>query len=314
MQERLLNILKCPECGGTDLALSVAERNAGGEIITGTITCAGDGREYPVIDGIPRMLSSLSGLQDTQEKFDVQWDIWGESDVVFGRDLEQSQQFILDQAGFGIDADHFAGKVVLDAGCGHGMFVQNFSDMGCDLVVGIDLCETIGMARKRNAGRANVELIQADLLKLPIRDGVFDYVFCNGVATFTPDPKGVVGNLIRSTKIGGHVNLWVYPKGGLLWEVSQKLVRTITSRLPARLLAALTYLAVPLLLVVPTYSGTSPLRNTWSECAQVIFDWLSPRLQTHHDADEVVGWYSEFGCDAVELGQLALTVTGLRAR
>ena len=54
MKRDLMDILACPVCGG-DLTLTV-EKEAGGEIITGSLHCALCPRTYPITDAIPILL------------------------------------------------------------------------------------------------------------------------------------------------------------------------------------------------------------------------------------------------------------------
>lgn len=54
MQQQLMQILVCPMCKA-DLELKI-EKEADGEIITGTLTCTGCRERYPIEDGIPNML------------------------------------------------------------------------------------------------------------------------------------------------------------------------------------------------------------------------------------------------------------------
>ena len=54
MQMQLMEILVCPMCKG-DLELTV-EKEDGGEIMAGTLTCGACRERYPIEDGIPNML------------------------------------------------------------------------------------------------------------------------------------------------------------------------------------------------------------------------------------------------------------------
>lgn len=54
MHPELLEILVCPLCKG-ELALT-ATREAEGEIVDGSLSCAACGETYPIEDGIPNML------------------------------------------------------------------------------------------------------------------------------------------------------------------------------------------------------------------------------------------------------------------
>src|ERR671930_2172044 len=54
MRERLLEFVVCPRCRGA--FRSVPFRSEGGDIVEGKLACDACGAEYPVIDGIPRLL------------------------------------------------------------------------------------------------------------------------------------------------------------------------------------------------------------------------------------------------------------------
>ena len=54
MHRRLLPILACPMCRG-DLRLTAGEAEAE-RVDTGTLTCAGCARAFPIVRGIPRLL------------------------------------------------------------------------------------------------------------------------------------------------------------------------------------------------------------------------------------------------------------------
>jgi uncharacterized protein len=54
MKESILEILVCPICKGS-LKLEVTE-SKGGEIITGTLTCAKCNHAYPIKETIPNLL------------------------------------------------------------------------------------------------------------------------------------------------------------------------------------------------------------------------------------------------------------------
>lgn len=308
MKKDMLHMLRCPQCRNADLELSVSRQDDSGEIVEGTLVCKNDGREFQINNGIPRFVDSIGQLHDTKAKFEYQWKTWGGDEVIFGRTKEESKAYFLKYMGFNLNESYLANKVTLDAGCGHGRFVEIFSEMGASRSVGIDLGEGIYVAKKRNHARKNVDLAQGNLLELPFQDNTFDYIWCNGVAHHTPDAKRVVRNLSEALKPGGYVNIWLYPKGGFLWEASQSFLRAITTRLPPSVLYFLTYLAVPILYFVPTWSGTNPRKNTWKECAQVIYDWYSPKYQSHHTVQEVVEWFREFGFSEIDTPPFPVTV------
>ena len=94
----------------------------------------------------------------------------------------------------------------------------------------------------------------------------------------------------------------------------QQGLRSITTKLPPKLLLALCYVPVPLLSIpgLGAYSGTSLKNSSWSECAQVVFDFYGPKYQTHHEDEEVIGWFAEEGYERMGTGPDPLSVFGFR--
>lgn len=92
------------------------------------------------------------------------------------------------------------GKLILDAGCGAGRFADVAAAFGAR-VIAVDLSGAVEAARQNTPG--NVEVIQASLLRLPFRRGVFDGVYCIGVIQHTPDPSKIMSELPAFLKPGG---------------------------------------------------------------------------------------------------------------
>ena len=309
MKKEYLDLLKCIACGHEQLSMT-GEKNDERGVVEGRLICNRCGEEFPVNKGIPRFMESWGLLSDTKGKFEFQWQKWGKEDVIFGRTKEESKEYLLRSTGFNLDETYFKGKRVLDAGCGHGRFVELFAEMGAELSVGIDIGNGIEIAKWRNRNNPNTLFIQGSILNLPFRSQRFDFIWSNGVLHHTPNPQLGFSKLCEATKEDGFFNIWLYPKGGAIWEVSQRTIRSFTTRLPPEMLKVFCYLAVPLLYFVPTYSGTNPNKNSWKHCAQVIYDWYSPKYQSHHTNEEVIGWFREEGFSQTDVLDLKVTVVG----
>ncbi len=65
MREKLLEILRCPICGG-ELLLK-AYKKEGEEIIEGKLICKKCGEEYPIEEGIPNMLKAAEKIEEDEE-------------------------------------------------------------------------------------------------------------------------------------------------------------------------------------------------------------------------------------------------------
>lgn len=97
------------------------------------------------------------------------------------------------------------GAVVLDVGCGSGLFFGQVADKA-KLVVGVDLSHELLIKSKQHA-LENVFVLQADADHLPLRDGLFDAVFSFTVLQNMPQPLETLAEIKRVTKAEGKVVL-----------------------------------------------------------------------------------------------------------
>lgn len=105
----------------------------------------------------------------------------------------------------------FAGKTVLDAGCGPGHHAR-LSAKFAKRVVAVDY-NTADIARARLADLPNVEVFAGDIAKWD--DGErFDAVYSIGVVHHTLNPDATVAHLKTLVKPGGRLILWVYSREG----------------------------------------------------------------------------------------------------
>lgn len=94
-----------------------------------------------------------------------------------------------------------AGLRVCDAGCGTGRFAARLDAAGAR-VTGIDRDSAVlAIARKRFTG----DLVAGDAQSLPFAEGEFDVTFAVTVCEFTDNKAGVLAELVRITRPGGHV-------------------------------------------------------------------------------------------------------------
>jgi len=100
------------------------------------------------------------------------------------------------------------GQFVLDAGCGTGRALPLLrAAVGPDgTVLGLDL--TPEMLRQATAHRSEAHLVNADVGRLPLRDGVLDAVFGAGLISHLPDPPANLRELARATRPGGLLALF----------------------------------------------------------------------------------------------------------
>lgn len=107
-----------------------------------------------------------------------------------------------------VDFSGYAGKRVLDLGCGLGNDLSRFARGGAE-VVGIDLsAQAVELSQKNFAQRrlqGTFQVMNGEALAFP--DDSFDLVYCHTVLHFTPDPVRMVEEIHRVLRPGGEAIL-----------------------------------------------------------------------------------------------------------
>jgi ubiquinone/menaquinone biosynthesis C-methylase UbiE len=112
--------------------------------------------------------------------------------------------------------DKFAGKKVLEIGCGLGTDLLQFARGGAD-VTGIDLTpNSIELVRK-HFSMENLPVVArvADAENLPFENSSFDLVYSFGVLHHTPDTQKGIDEVYRVLKPGGQIIIMLYNKTSL---------------------------------------------------------------------------------------------------
>jgi SAM-dependent methyltransferase len=214
----LLESLRCPLCGSTFSTVDT------------TLVCGRD-HAFPVVRGIPRLVreASLDREQSrTAAAFGYSWTRYPKQNPYTE---EQWRDWV-----YPLSPADFAGRVVLDAGCGLGGFAEYARAWGAARVVGVDFSSAIDAARDR-LGDA-VELVYGDLYALPLASGSFDLAYSIGVLHHLPDPERGFRAVVDAVKPGGLVFAWVYGRenNGFIVRIIDPLRRHLFSRLPRGLL------------------------------------------------------------------------------
>ncbi len=311
MKRTLLERLVCPVCRGALVLHGPVQES--GEIDSGLLRCQTCHGEYPITHGVPRLVRLLSaGGVQVRNSFELQWSTWDDEERIFGRTRQDAMAYLATNLMHPtMTRESLRGKWVLDAGCGHGMYVRCLAECGAE-VVGLDVGNAVTKAYDRVRVFPNAHGLQADVLAPALKTATFDYVFSNGVIHHTSDTRLAFSRLASLVRPGGYLGVWVYPFRHPVWEFTQRAIRAITTCLPRRVLRSLCYLPVPLLEISPAYSGTSLRTSTWRQCAQVVFDFYAPKYQSHHHPQEVQNWFHEEGFEDVVFMPDPLSVTGKR--
>jgi 2-polyprenyl-3-methyl-5-hydroxy-6-metoxy-1,4-benzoquinol methylase len=243
------------------------------------------GKTVPVKHGIPRFVAD----EEFVESFGFQWNRF---------DVRRKEE---DEAVFevktGVAPSDLAGKLVLDAGCGGGRYTRVAADHGA-FVVGADRSRAVEKAQSLTIGMPNVQLVQADLTRLPFRPESFDLVFSIGVLHHSPDCRAAFDAVAAMVKSGGRLSVWLYRKNSWPQERINDAARRVARRLSRPTLLKLCRVGAAL-------GGAPVLGQVFSKVVNVsthpdpelrvcdTFDWYSPTYQSHHTPREVQRWFED---------------------
>jgi SAM-dependent methyltransferase len=110
--------------------------------------------------------------------------------------------------------DQFAGKRLLEVGCGMGTDLLQFARGGAQ-VTGIDLTpRSLEISRRHLSLYGEIgDFANADCERLPFADDSFDVVYSNGVLHHTPDTAGAAREIHRVLRPGGLARVMLYHRG-----------------------------------------------------------------------------------------------------
>lgn len=134
------------------------------------------------------------------------------------------------------------GKIGIDigSGCGYDTCIMAKNNPGIK-IISLDISDGIYITKQLAGQMKNVQAIKGSCLNLPARDNSFDFAYSYGVLHHTINPLSSLKEIFRILKPGAPVFLYLYEshcenpfKYLALKTVS--LLRTITIRIPPRLL------------------------------------------------------------------------------
>ncbi len=219
MNESLLPLLASPNTGGP-LTLTVT-RHRGDDIWEGRL--ADDaGHEYPIQQGIPRLLPAqmLDAQKSEMAARDAQV---GDYDRMAFLKLFGQAEIPLTRRALGATPT----DRVLEAGCGTGRMTQRLAQGVGSLVVMDFSFESLRVNQTKllMASLSHIPLIQADLCRLPFASGAFDRVASCQVLEHVPGDaarRRAVSELARVLRPGGTLALSAYKHSLLTRAFAQK--------------------------------------------------------------------------------------------
>ncbi len=305
--ERVLSILRCLKCQG--------KLQDGQDCLT-CVVCAA---RYPRINGAVRFVAADNYVGS----FGYQWTLYDQTQLDHS-DSQRSEAAFRRRTGF--TSQDFAGKLVLDVGCGMGRFAEVATRWGA-CVIGVDLSAAVEPAA-RNLQDRSASIFQADVFNLPFAAASFDYIYSIGVLHHTPDCERAFKALPSLLKPGGRIAVWIYSAYNPWYRMSD-VYRKITRRMKPESLHAVCKLAVPLygvhrvLRMIPLAGRKASSALAWlipmsfdkDATWRVLdtFDWYSPWYQSKHTYEEVFRWCESCGLQDLKVLDEPIAVQGQRA-
>jgi SAM-dependent methyltransferase len=279
-------------------------------------------KTYPVVDGIPRFVDGLDeDVAQVQRVFHFEHARHDDSHYVQFRP-ELVDEFLADCE---LPRDFFAGKDVLDAGCGSGRWSYALHRLGAN-VHAMDLTAAGPEALHGELGHEErMRIAQANLYEAPFAPESFDFVMSWGVLHHTPSTRAGFDRIAPLVKPGGTLYVMVYPPAPYLQGPGTDLLRVFMRRLSdERRYEACKHLVVRhrsvALALAPflMFKYYDERRETVDASTYqfMLFDAYSPRWNHRHSASEVVGWFRKAGfreVTVVDPGTGNVRVRGTRA-
>ena len=128
-------------------------------------------------------------------------------------------------------------SIVLDLGCGSGRWSKYLADK-VKFIEAIDPSKAVVSASMLLNDLQNVRVSQASVDNIPFNNNSFDFAMSLGVLHHIPDTKKALLNLVKKTKIGGYVLLYLYynlDNRGIFYNLLFKLSiypRLLISKMP----------------------------------------------------------------------------------
>lgn len=298
------------------MRLMVTGRHPCGRPLSGALSIEGTRTGYPIVYGVPQLTPELAarhaawltplGLEPPMgesqastsvESFGFEWS-W---------DAEPRTEHDLAwrvASRFGLGADDYRGREVLDAGCGAGDQSRWILDRGqAARVVGVDLSDAIDVAYRKLEQRPDWFGMRGDVARLPFAAASFSFVYCEGVIQHTIDSAATARELARVLRPGGLIAATHYslPIGlkrrvihGLREAIRGRLSRMERTRLlfASGCLAATAHLPLAGWFLGRTFAVANPrmpsFKATWSSTYDC-YGYHS--YQRHVDAAEFIGYF-----------------------
>jgi len=164
----------------------------------------------------------------------------------------------------------FCDRRVLDAGCGNGRGSYLAILNGAKEIVAADISsQNLVSTQRLTSGLLSAQqefrLVQSSLADLPLPDGYFDFIWCNGVVMHTANPSKVMTSLLNKLKLGGKAWIYIYGEGGFYQSIISVFRRIFATLETESLILKLKKSTIPI-----------------GRIAEFVDDWKTPYLRAYN--------------------------------
>lgn len=238
---------------------------------------------------------------------------------------EYEDQFI--KWSFPLTKEDFKGKKVFDGGCGIGRNSYWCLKYGAKEIFAFDCDDrSVAFAKKNLSKFKNATVEYGSLYDpKPKNENKFDISFSIGVIHHLEEPRKGIKTLVKATKPGGLVYMFVYGYEGIgSWVVKYiNPIRRITSKLPPTLTKFISYFfSIPLYFYLKIFphkieyfkqlSGFS-----FKNISLIVCDQLLPRIANYWTKEEALDLFKDQGLEDIKIyhiNEMSWTVMGKKAQ
>ena len=242
-----------------------------------------------------------STIGGSSERFGYEWDTYAS---IFPEYEEQFRRWLPF-----FSPDDWRGKRFIDVGCGMGR--NSFWPMkyGATGGVAVDVDErSLAAARINLQSYTSLEVRKCSAYGLPWRNE-FDIAFSIGVIHHLEFPKMALEAMLRSTKPGGQIAIWVYGRenNGWLLSILNPSRQLLFGRLPISWVHMISIIPAAILWVMLRIGLNQiayfRLLRTFSfeHVRSIVFDQMLPRIANYWTKSEVELLMRDAGLKDVEL-------------
>ncbi len=236
--------------------------------------------------------------RQTRDSFNFQW-----GNIPESRHLLSNEQFRREAPDniclfTGLDRNWFAGKRVIDIGCGAGRYSWAMAKLGAE-VTSADQSDK-GLQEVQNACSEfpSHKTMKINLLEeLPKELGQYDLVWSFGVLHHTGNTFGAFKKIVPLVKDGGYLFLMIYgePRYDILTEYEEvneyEFWRHKTRNMSMN----------ETLEAIKTGMRNKQFRINGEEYVHGYFDAISPKINDLHRPEEIIGWFQQYGFKDIKI-------------